>query len=295
MRKPSGLFTPTALPIRSRLWHGGTEESARQIFPARQFVGEDLKTAHGEKLGKVEDLVIDSESGRIIYGVVNTAGAYRPIPAELLSTGSDNKTVITQATKQQVDSAPALAKNNLAQWSSSSFAAGVYRHYNQSPWWVGDAGASHADKPLAIFTESRSWQTCPFRTPRMRNRKIQNALVDLKSGRVAFLILNPSDILGLATTWLQCRPTPSPKEPAITWSPDWTNNALSAAPNITNNYAELSQPAKAGAIYSYYGKQPRFIPGPAHRPLGGRAARDNQIIRKPEEGPPGSVAFLDTI
>jgi len=180
----------------------------------------------------------------------------------LLSTGSDHKTVFTQATKQQVDGAPALTKNNLAQWSSSSFAAGVYRHYNQSPWWVGDAGASASDKPFGNI--HRITQLANVSVQSSSNEKIgkiQNALVDLKAGRVAFLILNPSDILGTANNLLAVPPNAFTKGTGNNLVTGLDKNALSAAPKYNNNYAELSQPAKAGAIYSYYGKQPWFNPG----------------------------------
>ena len=36
------------------------------LKPARQFVGQDLKNQQGQKLGNIEDFVIDLESGKIL-------------------------------------------------------------------------------------------------------------------------------------------------------------------------------------------------------------------------------------
>jgi sporulation protein YlmC with PRC-barrel domain len=233
-----------------------------QVVPARQYVGQQVKTSNGENLGKIEDFVVDLESGRILYGVVNASGAYRPIPAELLSPASDHKSVVTQATKQQVESSPALAKENLSQWSSSSFAAGVYRHFNQSAWWQGDAAASQADKPFGNVHRLTTLANMPVQgSSNEKIGKIQNALLDLKSGRLAFLILNPSDLLGQGNHLVAVPPNAFTKGTGNTLVTGLDKNTLNGAPKYNNNFAELSQPAKAGAIYSYYGKQPWFNPG----------------------------------
>src|SRR5678815_4104934 len=50
------------------------------LKPARQFVGQDLKNPQGQKLGKIEDFVLDLESGKILYVVVNAGGGSRAIP-----------------------------------------------------------------------------------------------------------------------------------------------------------------------------------------------------------------------
>ncbi|MDB6032271.1 MAG: antigen [Verrucomicrobiales bacterium] len=240
----------------------GGQNQLGPLAPARQYVGQQVKTSRGENLGKVEDFVVDLESGRILYAVVNVSGSYRPIPAELLAPGSDHKTVTTQATKQQVESSPALTKEDLAQWSSSSFAGGVYRHFNQSPWWQGDAAAAQANKPFGNIHRITTLANLPVQgSSNEKIGKIQNALLDLKSGRVAFLILNPSDILGQGNHLVAVPPNAFTKGTGNALVTGLDKNTLNSAPKYNNNFAELSQPAKAGAIYSYYGKQPWFNQG----------------------------------
>jgi sporulation protein YlmC with PRC-barrel domain len=239
-----------------------SENQLGQVTPARQFIGQDLKSTNGEKLGKVEDFVVDLESGRILYGVVNAAGSSRAIPAALFVPGTDRKTLTTQATKQQVDSAPALPKGDTAQLGSTTFAAGIYRHFNQTPWWQADAAAAQSGQNFANVHRVTQLVNMPVQSSANEKvGKIQNALLDLKSGRIAFLILNPSDILGQGKNLVAVPPNAFTKGTGNTLVTGLDKNMLSGAPKYNNNFAELSQPDKAGAIYSYYGKQPWFNTG----------------------------------
>jgi sporulation protein YlmC with PRC-barrel domain len=251
-----------AINVNPRVANNTNQNAIGQVLAARQFVGQDLKTQKGEKLGKVEDFVVDLESGRILYGVVNAAGSSRAVPATMLRTGSDKKSLLTQATKQQVNGAPAVPKGNAPQLSSSSFASGVYQHYSQPMWWQGDASGGNAGKDFGNV--HRATQLMNLSVQSSSNEKvgkIQNVLLDVNSGHVAFLILNPSDLLGAGNHVVAVPPNAFTKGTGNMLVTGLDKETLNGAPKFNNNYAELSQPDKASAIYSHYGKQPWFNTG----------------------------------
>lgn len=227
-----------------------------QVQPARQFVGQELKNQKGEKLGKVEDFVVDLESGRILYGVVNG----RSVPATMLQLASDKKSLITQATRQQINSAPTVPKGQAAQLSSASFASSIYQHYGQPAWWQGEGDQAGKDfGNVHRTTDLQNMHVQSSANEKVGN--IQNVLLDLKSDHVAFLLLNPSDMLGQGNHVVAVPPNAFTKGTESTLITGINKDTLSGAPKYNNNLAELSNPAKAGEIYSYYGKQPWFKPG----------------------------------
>jgi sporulation protein YlmC with PRC-barrel domain len=81
-----------------------------KIQATRHYMGKDVKTQDGEKVGKVEDFVVDLESGRILYGVVNANGSSRGLPIELMKPSADQNSFTINSDKQHVNNAPAVPK-----------------------------------------------------------------------------------------------------------------------------------------------------------------------------------------
>ena len=51
-----------------------TEMHGAKSMTATKLIGDPVVNADGEKLGKIEDLVIDPESGRVDYAVLSFGG-----------------------------------------------------------------------------------------------------------------------------------------------------------------------------------------------------------------------------
>ena len=83
-------------------------------------------------------------------------------------------------------------------------------------------------------------------------------LLDVNAGRVAFLILNASTLLGQANQMISVPPNAFTKGTGPFLVTGLDRNTLAGAPRATTNWAELSDPTKAASIYSYFGKQPYF-------------------------------------
>jgi sporulation protein YlmC with PRC-barrel domain len=51
-------------------------QSMQKISRASKIIGTDVKDAYGEKLGDIKELVINPETGQVVYAVVSYGGAF---------------------------------------------------------------------------------------------------------------------------------------------------------------------------------------------------------------------------
>jgi hypothetical protein len=132
-----------------------------QSFRASKAINAEVKTAQGENLGKIEDLIVNPTTGKIEFAVINREDKLTPLPWQLLSAspagaraglpstpGTEQCTFSANVEKQKFDQAMTIDKN---QWPdfSTSWKQQVYSHYGVSESGVGAPGSpSGAERGL---------------------------------------------------------------------------------------------------------------------------------------------------
>lgn len=88
---------------------------------ANAIIGEKVINEQNEDVGKVQDLIINLESGQAPYAVIATSGftgrSKVAVPLNSLRFSEDGKSLVTSATKEQLHSA---SKTATGAWKSSS-------------------------------------------------------------------------------------------------------------------------------------------------------------------------------
>jgi len=88
---------------------------------ANAIIGEKVTNDQNENLGKVQDLIIDVESGRAPYAIINTGGLTKrakvAVPLSSLRCSADGKSLVISATKEQLQAA---AKTPSAAWEGAA-------------------------------------------------------------------------------------------------------------------------------------------------------------------------------
>jgi sporulation protein YlmC with PRC-barrel domain len=98
-----------------------------------------VKNNQNEKLGKVEDLAVDVESGRVVQVILSTGGflgvgdTLTAVPPEALHHDVANKVLHLDADREKLKGAPKFEMSNWAEYSDSNHLAEVYTHYGQEP------------------------------------------------------------------------------------------------------------------------------------------------------------------
>ena len=107
----------------------------RITLSATSLVGDKVVSPSGEKLGKLEDVMIDVRTGSIAYAVVSFGGFLGigdklfAMPWRSLRVDERNKNVVCDVTKKSLESAPGFAKDNWPDFSSDAYRAQIDTYY----------------------------------------------------------------------------------------------------------------------------------------------------------------------
>ena len=111
-----------------------TTEKPR-VLSATTIIGDSVRNPEGDDLGKIEDLMLDLEFGRIAYAVLSFGGFMGvgnklfavPWPAMTLDTV--NKRFTLNVVKEALKDAPGFDKARWPSMSDKTWASGVHKFY----------------------------------------------------------------------------------------------------------------------------------------------------------------------
>lgn len=106
-------------------------------FKASKFIGSSVYNTQGEKLGKVEDLMIDPHSTRVPFAVISHDGKYSAVPFNALQYGTQKDTFVLNMSKDRLTQAPTFDKNHWPNPDDRAWSSDVYRFYGMRPHWEG--------------------------------------------------------------------------------------------------------------------------------------------------------------
>jgi sporulation protein YlmC with PRC-barrel domain len=108
---------------------------------ATTLMGDQVRNLEGEKLGHLEEIVIDLDGGLVAYAVLATGGflglgdKFFAIPWDLLTVDTDNEEVVIDVSKEILEDAPGFDKDNWPDINDRSWVGEVYRYYGREPYW----------------------------------------------------------------------------------------------------------------------------------------------------------------
>src|ERR1039458_5224405 len=124
---------------RDRMPHAQRPESLNDAAKASDLIGMTVKNNQDEKLGKVEGLAVDVESGRIVQVILSTGGfigigdTLTAVPPGALHHDVAQKVLHLDADKEKLKGAPKFEMSKWAECCDSNHLSEVYRHYGEEP------------------------------------------------------------------------------------------------------------------------------------------------------------------
>ncbi len=94
-----------------------------------------------EDLGKVEDIMLDLQSGKVAYVVVSFGGFLGigsklfAMPWEAFQLDADNKVFRLDLDKQVLENAPGFDKDNWPDFADREWGSKIYSYYGYEPYW----------------------------------------------------------------------------------------------------------------------------------------------------------------
>lgn len=233
----------------------------------------------GEDLGKIEELMIDLQSGRIAYAVLSFGGFLGlgdklfAIPWQALSLRPHEHAFVLNVLKEILEKAEGFEKDN---WPlTREELAGTYTYYGYQPFWqaavVGQTGVpGEAESEGMGRMGTRVGRENPdflsagtIKGDKVVNRagenlgKIEELMIDLEDGRVAYAALSFGGFLGLGSKLF-----------AIPWQAlemklhdhaillDIPKDVLEKAEGFDKDHWPVTTREWLSTMYSYYGYQP---------------------------------------
>ena len=111
------------------------------VLRTKDINGDSVKNTAGENLGKIEELVIDVNSGRVAYAVLSFGGILKmgnklfAIPWEALQMDAQNKQFILNVDKGRLENATGFDKDKWPDMADTRFGQTIYQHYGYKPYW----------------------------------------------------------------------------------------------------------------------------------------------------------------
>lgn len=260
---------------------------------ASEIIGMTVKNKQDEKLGKVDDLAVDVESGRIVQVILSTGGligigdTLTAVPPGALHHDVANKVLHLDADKEKLKNAPKFETSKWAENSDSAHVSAVYSHYGEETAFTfvqtNDAPNISSTRRLdGTWEKDRVTIENRYSIPSSRLAqlqkaskvigssvnnlqdeklgKVENLMVDISSGRIVAVIISAGGFIGIGDELSAVPPTVlSFNTGRDTLQLDASKDTLSSAPHFkANQWPDFSQPTYSAGIYRAYQVEPYF-------------------------------------
>jgi len=193
-------FVPGAVGAESRV-------AVAQTIRTADVIGLPVRNKQGEKLGKIEDLVIDLHTGDVRYaalsfgGIVGIGSKHFAVPWEAMTfvfgqaNNQSDRHFVFDATKEQLERAPGFDSSHWPNVADPKWSESIDRHYNvqRRP----DATARNGDERTRVPV---TYETV-FRATKIKGMDVRNAdnqnlgsvdelVLDVSKGHVRYVALS---------------------------------------------------------------------------------------------------------
>jgi sporulation protein YlmC with PRC-barrel domain len=273
--------------------HGTRSERPGCAKKASDLIGMEVKNNQNEKLGKVNDLAVDVESGRIVYVILSTGGfvgigdTLHAVPPGALHHDVASKTLQLDADKEKLNAAPKFEMAKWAECCNSNQVAEVYSQYGQQPYcssghkkdaskmvsarnadgtWgkdriVGENEASKSWARLSVVQKASKVMGTPVKNLQDEKLgKVENLMLDLSAGRIVAVIISSGGFIGIGDELSAVPPAALRfNTERDTLQLDASKETLAASPHFkAHQWPDFGQPSYASDVYSAYKIEPYF-------------------------------------
>jgi sporulation protein YlmC with PRC-barrel domain len=118
-----------------------TSTAARRVLSASSVTGDSVRNQAGDDLGRIEEIMLDIESGNIAYAVLSFGGFLSlgdklfAVPWSAFELNAENHEFILNVEKATLESAPGFDKDNWPDFADTNFSSTVHSHYGLDPYW----------------------------------------------------------------------------------------------------------------------------------------------------------------
>lgn len=111
------------------------------ILSSSTISGDKVVNRSGEDLGDIKDLMIDTESGRVAYAVLEFGGFMGlgsklfAVPLSAMEVDEENHRFVFDQSKEKLKDAPGFDKDNWPTFTDRTWGSKVHEYYGVRPYW----------------------------------------------------------------------------------------------------------------------------------------------------------------
>jgi sporulation protein YlmC with PRC-barrel domain len=257
-------------------WATTRVETVPRVMRVSKIVGMDVRNPQNENLGDVDELVIDTADGKIVYAVISFGGFLGmgdklfAMPSNSLDLSSTGDKLVLNVDKERLKSAPGFDKNNWPDMASAAWITQIRTFYGDgskpSARNVARLETKVLSGPVATCVKSKDLIGSKVKNAQGEDLgKVEEIVLDLEEGQIAYAVLSFGGFLGMGDK-LFAIPAETLKrrasDNAIVLDVD--KDRLKKAPGFDkNNWPSLSDRAWLVSVYEYYGLPPYWTPPPS--------------------------------
>jgi len=116
-------------------------EPRPNVLSATAILGDGVTNRAGESLGKIEELMLDLEKGRVAYAVLSFGGILGmgaklfAVPFEALKLDANRHHFMLDVEKDKLKNAPGFDKGNYPKVADRAWGAQIFKYYGYTPYW----------------------------------------------------------------------------------------------------------------------------------------------------------------
>ncbi|MDX2199014.1 MAG: PRC-barrel domain-containing protein [Phycisphaerae bacterium] len=126
--------------------NSGMSNRPTTLRRASELVTGDVQGRDNRSVGRLEDIVIDAESGRIVYGVLGGGEGDQQyaLPWSTMQGREAGQGFTLNVDPQRLRTAPRFQRGQWPAWADRKWSDTVHQHYGVSPFW-NDSADNRAD------------------------------------------------------------------------------------------------------------------------------------------------------
>jgi sporulation protein YlmC with PRC-barrel domain len=245
-------------------------ERLGRVVKASEVLAREVKNLQDEKLGKVEDMAVDVESGRIIEVLVSSGGILgmgdkvTAVPPNAFSWETTSSTLRLDATKEKLKGAPTFEMSKWTELTKTNRVAEGYRYFGKEPYFARaygrDLSKGTASAPPSLERASKVIGATVKSEAEEKLGKVDDLMVDVEAGRMVQVILASGGFLGLGDDLRAVPPTAFRyKESDNTLVVNATRDAVTGGPRFkAGEWPDFGDPRYSGGVYRAYRVEPYF-------------------------------------
>lgn len=127
------------------------------IMAASTLDGDKILSTDGEDIGKVKEIMLDVQAGRIAYVVMSCGGflgigdKLLAIPWNALTLDTTRKCFLVSLSSEKIKNAPGFDKQHWPSMADATWATSIHQYYGREPYWrsLGADNEYEADYDVA--------------------------------------------------------------------------------------------------------------------------------------------------